>query len=134
MVTGWLDRGIDGFRLDVFNAFLKAADMPSNPEVAAGGSIPWDRQEHRHDKDQPELHDLLSEFRGIAESRSRDRHGRRAVHERHRGRGRVLGTAPSGVRLGPHRDTVVGGRLSDVHRRPGGRLVRSLAGDRAVQP
>ena len=69
MVRGWLDRGVDGFRLDVFNAFLKAAEMPSNPEVAAGGSIPWDSLEHRHDKDQPELHDLLAEFRGIVDSR-----------------------------------------------------------------
>ena len=69
MVRGWLDRGVDGFRLDVFNAFLKAAEMPSNPEIAAGGPIPWDRQEHRHDKDQPELHDLLAEFRGIVDAR-----------------------------------------------------------------
>ncbi len=38
MVTGWLDRGVDGFRLDVFNAFLKAEDMPSNPEVAGGSA------------------------------------------------------------------------------------------------
>jgi glycosidase len=69
MVQGWLDRGVDGFRLDVFNTFLKAAEMPSNPENNAGGSIPWDRQEHRHDKDQPELHDLLAEFRGIVDAR-----------------------------------------------------------------
>jgi alpha-glucosidase len=69
MVRGWLDRGVDGFRLDVFNAFLKAAEMPSNPEVATGGSIPWDSQEHRYDKDQPDLHDLLAELRGIVDSR-----------------------------------------------------------------
>jgi alpha-glucosidase len=43
--------------------------MPSNPEVAAGGSIPWDGQEHRHDKDQPELHELLAEFRRIVDTR-----------------------------------------------------------------
>ena len=69
MVRGWLDRGIDGFRLDVFNAFVKAADLPSNPEIDAGGSIPWDIQEHRYDKDQPELHELLAEFRGIVDAR-----------------------------------------------------------------
>ena len=69
MVRGWLDRGVDGFRLDVFNAFLKAEEMPSNPEIEAGGSIPWDGQEHRHDKDQPELHDLLAEFRRLVDSR-----------------------------------------------------------------
>jgi len=51
VVGGWLGRGVDGFRLDVFNAFLKAAEMPSNPEIATGGSIPWDGQEHQHDKD-----------------------------------------------------------------------------------
>ena len=28
MVKGWLERGVDGFRLDVFNAFLKAAELP----------------------------------------------------------------------------------------------------------
>ena len=69
MVGGWLDRGVDGFRLDVFNAFLKAADLPSNPEIPAGGSIPWDGQEHRYDKDQPDLHELLSEFRRIVDAR-----------------------------------------------------------------
>ena len=69
MVRGWLDRGVDGFRLDVFNAFVKAADLPSNPEIDAGGPLPWDGQEHRYDKDQPELHELLAEFRGIVDAR-----------------------------------------------------------------
>ena len=69
MVTGWLDRGVDGFRLDVFNAFMKAAELPSNPEIAGGGPLPWDGQEHRYDKDQPELHELLAEFRQIVDSR-----------------------------------------------------------------
>ena len=44
MVRGWLDRGVDGFRLDVFNAFLKDAELPSNPSRA--GRSPWDRQDH----------------------------------------------------------------------------------------
>jgi len=69
MVRGWLDRGVDGFRLDVFNAFVKAADLPSNPVIASGSPVPWDDQEHRYDKDQPELHDLLAEFRGLVDAR-----------------------------------------------------------------
>ncbi len=68
MVRGWLDRGIDGFRLDVFNAFVKAGDLPSNPEIEAGGPLPWDTQEHRYDKDQPELNELLAEFRAIVDA------------------------------------------------------------------
>ena len=31
MVRGWLARGVDGFRLDVFNLFLKHPDLASNP-------------------------------------------------------------------------------------------------------
>jgi alpha-glucosidase len=69
MVRGWLDRGIDGFRLDVFNVFVKAADMPSNPEMTTGGPVAWEGQDHRYDKDQPELHELLAEFRTIVDSR-----------------------------------------------------------------
>ena len=34
MVRGWLERGVDGFRLDVFNAFLKHPELPSNPTPA----------------------------------------------------------------------------------------------------
>ena len=134
MVRGWLDRGVDGFRLDVFNAFLKAAEMPSNPEIAAVASIPWDTQEHRYDKDQPELHELLAEFRAHRRRPAGNRHGRRAVHERDRGRRRVLGAAPPHLRLGPARDDVDGGGVPRGDRRPRGRLVRSLADDRAVQP
>ena len=37
MVRGWLERGVDGFRLDVFNAFFKHADLPSNPAAAGAG-------------------------------------------------------------------------------------------------
>ncbi len=33
MIRGWLDRGVDGFRLDVFNAFFKHADLPDNPPI-----------------------------------------------------------------------------------------------------
>ncbi len=76
MVRGWLDRGVDGFRLDVFNAFLKHPDLPSNPR-RPGGRRPWDRQLHVYDKDQPELDELLAEFRAIVDERP----GRMSVGE-----------------------------------------------------
>ena len=65
MVRGWLDRGVDGFRLDVFNIFLKDPDMPSNPERE--GTSAWDRQEHRYDRDQPDFPDLIARFRAIVD-------------------------------------------------------------------
>ena len=52
MVRGWLERGVDGFRLDVFNAFFKDVDLRSNPRRYRGRR-PYDRQVHLYDKDQP---------------------------------------------------------------------------------
>ena len=65
MVRGWLDRGVDGFRLDVFNAFLKHPELLANPVV--DGDSPWDRQEHRYDRDAPDLPELIGRFRAIVD-------------------------------------------------------------------
>lgn len=65
MVRGWLARGVDGFRLDTFNVFLKHPDTPSNPSLH--GASPWDRQEHRYDVNQPDLPDLIHRFRAIVD-------------------------------------------------------------------
>ena len=63
MVHGWLERGVDGFRLDVFNAFLKHPDLPSNPTKP--GSTAWERQVHVYDRDQPDFPALIGRFRAI---------------------------------------------------------------------
>jgi len=65
MVRGWLDRGVDGLRLDTFNVFLKHPDLPSNP-VRRGDSA-WTRQVHRYDIDQPDLPALLARFRAMVD-------------------------------------------------------------------
>ena len=66
MVRGWLARGVDGFRLDVFNAFLKDPELRSNP-VLEGGNSPWNRLDHRYDLDQPDFPDLIERFRAIVD-------------------------------------------------------------------
>jgi alpha-glucosidase len=66
MVRGWLDRGVDGFRLDVFNVFLKHPDLPSNPRRR--GTTAWGRQYHQHDRDQPDFVDLVGRFRDLVDS------------------------------------------------------------------
>ncbi len=63
MVRGWLARGVDGFRLDVFNAFLKDPDLRDNPVIE--GNSPWNRFEHRHDLDHADFTDLIERFRAI---------------------------------------------------------------------
>ncbi len=65
MVRGWLARGVDGFRLDVFNAFLKDPELRSNPVI--DGDSPWSRQDHRYDIDQPDFLDLIERFRTIVD-------------------------------------------------------------------
>ena len=65
-VRGWLARGVDGFRLDTFNVFLKHPDPPSNPRRR--GRTAWTRQEHRYDFDQPDLPALLERFRAVIDA------------------------------------------------------------------
>ncbi|MCD4672178.1 MAG: DUF3459 domain-containing protein [Anaerolineaceae bacterium] len=59
----WLERGVDGFRLDVFNCYFKDAGFRSNP--AKTGIRKFDRQEHIYDNDQPEMLPLLEEIRSL---------------------------------------------------------------------
>jgi alpha-glucosidase len=65
MVRGWLDRGVDGFRLDVFNVFLKHPELPANP--TREGTTAWARQVHVNDRDQPDLPDLVARFRAVVD-------------------------------------------------------------------
>src|SRR5512137_2636264 len=55
----WLARGVDGFRLDVFNAYFKDAGLAGNPTKF--GLRAFDRQVHIHDMDQLEMLPLLKE-------------------------------------------------------------------------
>lgn len=66
----WLDRGVDGFRMDVVGMILKHPAMPDQPpDPAASGSLPandlYNRQLHLYDQDQVEVHELIREMRGL---------------------------------------------------------------------
>ncbi len=66
VVRFWLKRGVDGFRLDVFNAYFKHPTLPDNPPAL--GLRGFDRQKHVYDMDQPEMYPLLAELRSILDS------------------------------------------------------------------
>lgn len=68
VVRFWLDRGVDGFRLDVFNMYFKDEHLRDNPFKP--GVRAFDRQQHIYDCDQPEMIPLLQELRGILDSYS----------------------------------------------------------------
>ena len=70
----WLDRGVDGFRIDVAHALLKAPGLPDNPEAhvpddAEMGSVAadWEALEHVNDINQPAVLDIYRRWRGVVE-------------------------------------------------------------------
>jgi alpha-glucosidase len=63
----WLERGVDGFRLDVFNVYFKHPEYLDNPTRFLG-LRPFDRQHHRYDVDQPDMIPLVEEIRQLLDS------------------------------------------------------------------
>jgi alpha-glucosidase len=59
----WLDRGVDGFRLDVAHMFVKAIDLPDNPRKF--GLRGYDQQDHSNHVNLPETHAIWKEFRQL---------------------------------------------------------------------
>ncbi|CAN5412137.1 alpha-amylase family glycosyl hydrolase [soil metagenome] len=65
----WFERGVDGFRIDVLWHMVKHADFPDNPANNAWAPAMGDM--HRvlqlHSTDQPEVHGIAADMRGIAD-------------------------------------------------------------------
>lgn len=68
VVRFWLDRGVDGFRLDAINWLGKDTDWPDNPRRLAWRS--YYRQVHRYDRDQPQTHEALRALRAALKDRT----------------------------------------------------------------
>jgi alpha-glucosidase len=62
----WIERGVDGFRLDVFNVYFKDDQLRDNPRRL--GRRPFDSQVHIYDCDRPEMMPLLQEIRALLDS------------------------------------------------------------------
>jgi alpha-glucosidase len=65
----WLDKGVDGFRVDVIWHMIKDAqyrDNPRNPDYREGMS-PYYQQVPAYSTDQPEVHDVIRKMRGVIE-------------------------------------------------------------------
>ena len=69
----WLDRGVDGFRLDVINFYFADAQLRDNPPCPperrnadiAPSVNPYNHQEHLYSKNQPENLAFLRRFRAL---------------------------------------------------------------------
>ena len=66
----WLERGIDGFRLDTVNYYFHDRQLRNNPAARRPRHLPYavnpyDMQEHRYGKSQPENVDFLKRVRTL---------------------------------------------------------------------
>ena len=80
----WLERGVDGFRLDVVNFYFHSAGLENNPALGpeyrnatiAPAVNPYNHQFHLYDKNRPENLNFLAELRALM-----DEYGAAAVGE-----------------------------------------------------
>ena len=71
----WLDRGVDGFRLDTINFYFHDKELRDNPALdpslrnatIAPAVNPYNWQDHIRDKNQPENLEFLKRFRALME-------------------------------------------------------------------
>jgi alpha-glucosidase len=66
----WLERGVDGFRMDCVGMIIKDAELRDNPlNPYADTGLPANdirgRQIHKYSEDQDEVHEYIREFRGL---------------------------------------------------------------------
>jgi len=69
----WLDRGVDGFRLDTVNFYVHDADLRDNPAAAPEDDgrppmNPYDMQDHVYSKSRPENLAFLARLRKLTDS------------------------------------------------------------------
>lgn len=64
----WLERGVDGFRLDVFNEYFKDDQFRDNPLKPGFALRPFDAQDHIYDARRPEMLDVVREIRAIMDA------------------------------------------------------------------
>lgn len=65
----WLERGVDGFRLDVANLYYCDRLLRDNPAKRADGGFPrpYQHQRHLHDRSQSENLDFVAELRRLVD-------------------------------------------------------------------
>ncbi|SLN31591.1 Oligo-1,6-glucosidase 1 [Pseudoruegeria aquimaris] len=69
-VRFWLERGVDGFRLDTVNFYFHDQDLRNNPPAGGAGNDvpdinPYGYQDHLYDKTRPENIGFLKRFRAL---------------------------------------------------------------------
>ena len=78
IVQFWLERGVDGFRIDVAHYILKDPELKDNPPNTTGEFVihkplgDYDTQVHLYDKGHPDIHQVYKDFRTLLDDYSID--------------------------------------------------------------
>lgn len=65
----WLDRGVDGFRIDAINFAMHDPELRDNPPAPPGGkrTRPFDFQLHLHNQSHPDIVEFLERMRSVTD-------------------------------------------------------------------
>jgi alpha-glucosidase len=95
IVKFWLDKDVDGFRLDIFNFIFEDTSYPDNPSTLHFSKNmsegKWAFEEHKYNFHQPEVLEFAKELREILESYSDGRFMVGEVYGSHRHMRELLG-------------------------------------------
>lgn len=64
-IKHWLDKGVDGFRLDVANYYIKDDAFRSNPPTIGWPPQKYFFQKHIYDRNRPENHTIMKKLRSL---------------------------------------------------------------------
>jgi alpha-glucosidase len=66
----WLDRGVDGFRIDAINFAMHDPQLRDNPPAPPGGkrTRPFDFQQHIYNQSHPDIVQFLEQLRSVTDS------------------------------------------------------------------
>jgi len=66
----WLDRGVDGFRVDAINFAMHDSELRDNPPAPEGGkrTRPFDYQQHVYNQSHPDIVKFLERLRAVTDS------------------------------------------------------------------
>jgi glycosidase len=64
----WLDRGVDGFRIDVAHRVAKDPALRSNPRVPGSNDPGYGGQQHVHDEGHADVHGIFRRMRALTDA------------------------------------------------------------------
>lgn len=85
-VRFWLDRGVDGFRIDVAHRIMKDPQLRDNPLAPDGWERrfqdqgEYDSQLHLNDMGHPDIHQIFRDFRALLDSYQPERYSVGEIH------------------------------------------------------